>query len=277
MRQNAFPFIFGCGRSGTTLLQVMLDSHPQLAIAFNSRFLLDFAPRQEQYEVGGTLVSERLVTDLISDEQFVKWGLPDEAVRVTFAVAPPATFADALRRLFVLYAARQGKLRYGNKTNQIAFHLPLFAQLFPEARFIHLIRDGRDVALSYRDVDWGPSSWEGATLKWKGRVEAARNAGRLLGPGRYVELKYEDLIDDPEAPLRFLCEFIGIEFNLSVLRYTARAEELLKGFPSPHQHAHIRLPPTKGLRDWRTQMPASAVEQFEAIAGDLLRELGYEI
>ena len=96
-------------------------------------------------------------------------------------------------------------------------HMRMLAEQFPEARFIHLVRDGRDVMLSLRDQPFAPSSFTGVAEYWAGRVERARQAGERLGPGRYRELRYEDLVADPERELGRLCEFVELEYRPEML------------------------------------------------------------
>lgn len=154
--------------------------------------------------------------------------------------------------------------------------MPLLADLFPESRFIHVIRDGRDVALSYLQGGWGPKTLAGNAVYWKRFVRHGRREGARLGPHRYSEVRYEDLLDDPEREVRRLSRFVGLEFDDSMLRYFERAQALLVTPKHLQTHGALRLPPTKGLRDWRHEMPRDDVALFESLAGDLLNELGYE-
>lgn len=265
--------VMGCGRSGTTLLEAMLDSHPDIAMVLHTRFLVDIVKNQSKYQVGDQLDLDLLAADLDAHERFRRWNLPHGVVGRLFARRRPGSLADALRLLLSSYAASGGKRRYGTKINSLAHHVPALAQLLPETRFVHLIRDGRDVALSYLDVDWGPSTCEEAAVKWRGRVESAREGGRSLPSGRYREVRYERLVEHPEGELRSVCEFLSVSYDPAMLRY--HEGDLLSRLGDDRWHRGLRQPP-KPMRDWRTQMPATAVDQFEAVAGDLLASLGYE-
>ena len=125
--------------------------------------------------------------------------------------------------MFALYTSRQGKARYAEKTPINVLHIELLADVFPEARFIHLIRDGRDVALSYLDTDFGASSLPEAAVQWRRFVRKGRRSGARVGAHRYQEVRYEDLVADPDTVLRSLCEFIDLPFDPSMLRYHERA------------------------------------------------------
>jgi hypothetical protein len=273
---DIFPFFVGSGRSGTTLVRAIFDSHPQLAIPGESNFISAMGKNRHRYEKSDGLDSEAFLSDLLAHPRFRLWGVPDDVVRASFAESPPGDFADGVRRAFELYAVRRGKSRYGDKTPGYVMHLPLLAELFPEARFVHIIRDGRNVALSYVEVSFGPESLEQAALRWRRFVDRGRRTGARLGPTRYLEVRYEDLIEHPEETVRAMCRFFDIGFDPQMFRYPERAAEVARGSAFPEVHGHLRLPPTKGLRDWRTQMSTDDLATFEILAGDLLSDLGYE-
>lgn len=273
---SPFPFIVGCGRSGTTLVRAILNAHPKLAVPGESYFVVWLGRRRRRYELAGGFDRAAFVADLTAQAWFRRWGLSGEQVHEALAAAGPDTFAGAVRAVFGAYARHQGKERYGDKTPIYVQHLPLIAELLPEAVFVHVVRDGRNVALSLLDAGWGPQAWEHAALHWRLQVRQGRAAGRALGADRYREIRYEDLLDDPEGEVRALCRFLDLEFDGAMLRYFEGAASLLRAEPHPHEHENLRLPPTKGLRDWRTTVSAAEVARFEALAGDLLGELGYE-
>jgi hypothetical protein len=132
------------------------------------------------------------------------------------------------------------------------------------------------VVLSFSELDWGPTSAIEGALRWRNWVEAGREAGKELGSERYKEIRYEDLVADPERVLRGLCAFLALDYEGSMFDYVERAEEIIAPNYYPEGHARIRLPPTAGLRDWRTQMKREDLVKFELVAGDVLEELGYE-
>ncbi|MGH2543441.1 MAG: sulfotransferase family protein, partial [Ardenticatenaceae bacterium] len=259
-----------------TLLRAMFDSHPEMAMPHESHFVVALARQRALYEQPGGFDVEPFITDLVGHRWFSRWGLAEDEVREALVGDQPGDCAEAIRRVFALYARRQGKPRYGDKTPGYVMHIPLLATLFPEARFVHLIRDGRDVALSLREMEWGPADlWESA-LYWRERVEIGRRAGRRLDAERYREVHYEDLVEEPEATLRELCSFLGLSFDSAMLHYPERAPQLIAPAEYPHRHRGVALPPTKGLRDWRSQMNREDLARFEAVAGGLLTRLGYE-
>jgi len=273
-----FGFFVGCGRSGTTLLRAMFDSHPDLAVPDEVSFVIRLARPHYALRYGWPrrFDAERAADLIVANGSWRRWGIPPAEGRAALVEPPPASFADMVRRAYAGWAAREGKPRYADKTPMHVLHLHRLARMFPEARFVHLVRDGRDVALSYRSVAWGPETVEDAALLWRRRVGAGRRAGRRLGPDRYREVRYEDLVAEPERVARELCAFVDLAWDDAMLRYPARAGEVIAATRFPEAHDRLRLPPTPGLRDWRTQMPADDVARFEAIAGPELKAHGYE-
>ncbi len=280
MAIDVFPFIVGRGRSGTTLVRSMLTAHPEMAIPYESHFPVTMALAGSRYEDedGDTLDVPRFLTDLLGNWAFKRWDLPKEKVVATFSTESPEDLPDALRLVYRTYAEHHGKYRFGEKTPSFVLHIPLLARLFPESRFVHVIRDGRDVALSYLRGGWGPKDVEEAAIYWRRFVERGRRDGAKLEPGRYLEVRYEDLLDDPEHHARTLCSFVDLDFDDRMLRYFESPDVVPGGLRRHLELAHQNLknPPTKGMRDWRREMPRADIAVFEALAGDLLSTLGYE-
>lgn len=272
------PFIFlvGSGRSGTTLYRNILDGHRDLAITHEAHVVAPLVRRRKRYE-GSEFAGARFIADLYGDPNFRRQGLDRAMVAEAVAAAAPATVADAVRAVFAAYARAAGKTRYGDKTPGYVTSISALAAAFPESRFVHIIRDGRDVALGYLDRDeWGPSTIPDAAFYWASRVGRGRAAGAVLGPQRYLETRYEDLVSDAEQVVRRLCDFLDLEFQGQMLRFHEQGAAFIAGTKHPDAFTGLARPITRGMRDWRTQMAADDVLLFEAIAGDLLDDLGYD-
>lgn len=278
MTEPVFPQFVGCGRSGTTLLRNIFDSHSALAMTHESHFIGPMARVRKRYETGSGFDVDAFVTDLYRDANFVRQGLGVDTVRSALGSARPDNYAAAVRAVFAAYAASSGKRLYGDKTPGSVTQIDLLAELFPEARFVHIIRDGRAVALSYLErPEWGPGTMSEAAHHWKNRVERGRAAGRTLGPERYMEVRYEDIVTTPEIVARQVCEFLGLEFEEAMLQYHEKSAEFIANTKDPGAFKNLSKPITAGLRDWEDEISGSDQQLFEAIAGDLLTELGYSL
>lgn len=278
-RQNPYLFAVGCPRSGTTLLQRMLDHHPQLAVAYDSHFI----PRAiEDVAIGvdPTLTPE-LVERVRTYHRFYRLNLSDAAVYE--AASKSHTYGEFVSALYSEYGRLRGKSLAGEKTPGYVRELPRLHALFPWARMIHIIRDGRDVALSaleWAREDKGPGKFElwseepvaVCALWWRWQVSTGQRDGVLLGPDKYCEVIYEDLVARSEETLRPVAAFLELPFAQEMLTYYEGKVQSKPG----RSAKSAWLPPTPGLRNWRTQMKPRDVELFEALAGDLLSALGYE-
>lgn len=272
-----FPFIVGSGRSGTTLTRAMLDSHPEVAVPPETYFVTELLENRGSYETPEGFSKDAFLGDLLVNQWFRRWEVPPERVASEIDEVSITGYADAIRSVYRAFAASRGKRRYADKTPVHIYHLPVLAELLPEARFVHVIRDGRDVAASFLDQDdMRPNGVAEAALLWRERVRVGRSAGAELGPDRYLELRYEELVANPGPTLERLCTMIGLRYDPRMLSYPERATETVARDGGPERHRGVFMAPTPGLRDWRSELSPEAIETFELIAGDLLSELGYE-
>jgi hypothetical protein len=263
--------VLGFSRSGTTLLKQMLDRHPQLAIPTESYFLPQLWSRH-----GERPEREAFLDDVARLPRLEDWGVTREDVATRLPAEP--AFPQAVQAIYRAYADARGKPRFGDKTPSYMQELDLLERAFPGARYVHLIRDGRDAALSFLAMtrrptfNWArPRGFGSVAVQWRREVEGARRFGRERLGDRYAELGYEDLVADPEGRLREICPALGLEFDPAMLAYHEAADA-----GTLRDHPKLAQPPTPGLRSWREQMPPRQAELFEAIAGDLLADLGYE-
>lgn len=269
-------FVVGCERSGTTLLRTILDGHHRLAIPPESYFPLEWLRRRHLLAPTGRPDLTQLADLLAVDERFKRWKLDLNGVRQHWAMDVPANLPAAIRSVFRCYATREGKQLFGDKTPVFVTAIPELAAAFPESRFVHIVRDGRDVALSLVErAHQPPHMLSDAAIFWAKRVLAGQFGGTVVGPDRYCVVRYEDLIEAPEHVIRRLCDFLMLEFDFEMLSYTKRGERAAAAFDFPEYHAHLTKPPTRGLRDWRQVMSRRDQELFQQLAGDVLRQHGY--
>jgi hypothetical protein len=264
--------VLGVGRSGTTLLRVMLDRSSELAIPYETFFVPQLAHRH-----GRRPKLDDFLDDLGRLRTLYDWGIMPDDVRPRLREG--MTTSEAIAAIFETYAERQGKPRWGDKTPLYMQQLPLLERLFPDAIWVHLVRDGRDAALSFLEL---PEGFSGKTwalprtvpqfaARWRTEILAARELGRNAG-GRYLELRYEDLVADPESRLREVCEHASLPWEDGLLDHTRPSD-------TAHmpEHRNLAQPPTPGLRDWRSQMSRDDALAFEEVAGDVLQSSGYKL
>jgi hypothetical protein len=288
-RRSPLPVVVGCPRSGTSLLAVMLDSHPELTVPPETSFVGTVATLQGPNESVRRNFFEVVTADRIAISNWSDFGLDKDLLWRRLEAIDPFTVSAGLRAFYAMYAESQAKPRYGEKTPAYVFMMPQIAALLPEAHFIHLIRDPGDTALSWRKTWFAPSQdLRVLGEEWRKHVEAGRSAANLVR--RYVEVRFEDLVLHPERELKRLCEYISLPWNPVMLDYgaqgAARVERLqgrrhARGQMIPREertriHANLTRAPDAGRLDvWRHEMSHAERRALEDAAGPLVRELGY--
>lgn len=272
-----FPIFVGCGRSGTTLIRNIFDAHPSLAVTHEAHFMAPALSRRHQYEVAGGFDTTAFLSDLSRDSNYRRQGIHEAQLRDDLAASSPADTPAAIRAVFHRYATDHGKALYGDKTPGSVNHIALIGRALPETRFVHMVRDGRAVALSYLDrPEWGPQTMGEAAIHWRTRVARGREGGRSLEPHRYLEVRYEDLVEDPERVVAEVCAFLTLDYDPSMLEYHKEGKDFIATTKDPAAFENLAKPVTKEIRDWRSQISDPDVALFESIAGDWLVELGYD-
>lgn len=269
----AFAFVVGAERSGTTMLRGMLDCHSALAMVYEPHVVTELDTASVRRD-DGTLNVEAFAKAFIEHRWFRRWEVAPEEVEKELARAGPVFYAEAVRCVYAMYARRRGKQFYGDKSPSYIFRMAHIAEQFPEARFVHLVRDGRDAARSLQQVPFGPDDFPGAVARWREWVTAGLRAGTRLGPRWYLQIRYEDLVREPKRLLAMVCGHFGFDFEPQMLRFHERATEVLR-HERPHYHDHLSEPLRADLRDWRCDLTPEEIETFDRLAGDLNRRLGY--
>lgn len=269
------PFIVGASRSGTTLLRLMLDAHSQLAIGPETHFV----PALLKTRSGEEFMRAITEHPRFADQQM-------SADELHEAMPRPFDASNAMRAFYRLYAASRDKKYSGDKTPRYVRLMPEIQAALPETRFIHLIRDGRDAALSGLATGIGPGTLEEQAIRWRQTVRKGRTSARALLPGSYMEVFYEDLVREPAKVLERVCKFVGLSYEPRMLAYHERAEERLKelnhdidshaGNKRMAIHQRVKEPPNADkVGAYKSQMSADELQVFEENAGDLLQRLGY--
>jgi hypothetical protein len=227
-------------------------------------------------------VTPDLVSRLFEYPRFQRLDLPRSEVERLLEENARLSYPSFVSGIFDLYGKSRGKPLVGDKSPGYVREMARLHALWPEAKFVHLVRDGRDIWLSvagWKKADrsvgqfatWTQDPVATTALWWERSVRLGREAGTSLGPDLYYEARYEDLVEEPARACRALCTFLGLPFDEAMLRFHEGRTRRQPGLTSKRAW----LPPVAGLRNWRTQMRTEHVERFEATAGELLDELGY--
>lgn len=270
-------FIVGTGRSGTTLLQAMLASHPRIFIPPETRF---FGVTDPDLVLGGTARRagdlDRYLASAIPDWTRREFGVSESDMRARLTGSDLSTRAVFLA-LAAAWADRTGKPRIGEKTPNHEKSVRRIRTVFPEARFIQIIRDPRDVVISKRDHRL---QGHGSLVRYARSMRKVydRHAvyARTLPPEVYTAIRYEDLVANPESELRRLCAFLGESFDPTMLRYHERPDKGFAGFEGEWKNLTLQ-PLTRGrIGRYREKLSPREIRTVERTIGPHLRALGYE-
>jgi hypothetical protein len=271
-QKNPF-FIFGCPRSGTSLLSAMLGMHPRLAIPGESHLYDNIYPIVERHGDLDHARRARVLAEILRSEFLKKWS-PAPSMSETLDAVTRPDFHGLVDALLRSWASQQGKSRWGEKTPQHTLYWHIILAGFPDAQVIHMVRDGRDVVLSYRSVFFGPKHIYPLALRWNQYLATAEEARAFLREPAFLQVRYEDLVAAPEEELRRICAFLGEEFSPAMLAYhrERRSSRIEK-----RNAQNLGQPVmSDNTGKWRTQLTGRELRIVEAVAGDSLERYGYE-
>lgn len=244
-------FIGGEGRSGTTLMRVILDSHPSIACGPETHLFRD--PKFEEF------FNYSLET---WGDRIAKYSYNPENYLATCC-------EKMIRRFFEQYAKRKNKKRWADKTPYNIKAINFFKKIFHEMKFIHVIRDGRDVTASLLRMPWGPADTKSAITGWKDIIESSKVH---RGEDYYMEVFYEDLINNFEVTIRKVMDFVGEPYVEDLTQFYKLEHDL--GGESSSKQVINPITPTY-IGKWKNDLSDEDKKIIDEIAGNTLRELGY--
>ncbi len=240
-------FLVGAERSGTTLLRLMLDHHPE--IAFNPEF--EYAV--EMIGDNGTFPEPAAYRHWLSRQ----WLFQDAHYAVDESLDFPDLVNSFLRQK--LEQGGSGKRLLGATVHH---HFNRLKHVWPNARYIHIVRDPRDVARSVMGMGWAGNIWAGLD-RWLDAERLWADMASGLDQSRYINVKYEDLIENPGSQLEAICGFMGAPFHDAMFSYADKST--------------YDLPDPKLVYQWRKKLKDEDIQLVEARLGSMLVERGYAL
>jgi hypothetical protein len=263
-------FVFGSARGGTTYLSKVLTDWFSYGMGPEGTFVQEILKRAEKH--GDLSLDDNcyaLARDIIATQTFqiiqTRWGEkegfsvhPEDIVKRM----PDRTTSSAIFAAFKVMADRLQLERVGNKNPGYWRELDILNDLFPlNAKYLFIVRDGRDVALSLNHVPWGGHSAYAAGIIWKNMIETVNEFEKNVRPGALLKIRYEDLLDRPGDTIEAIGTFIGQD-DLAPIR---------AGYEEEVKNNQLR----SNFGKWVTEMSAGEQQVYEAVAGDVLSALGY--
>ncbi|MGA8273664.1 MAG: sulfotransferase [Candidatus Sulfotelmatobacter sp.] len=276
LRSKAPVFTLGCARSGTTLLYHMLLSAGGFAVLRSETHV--FNVLEAAYgDLNSSRNREKFVEAWLKTRMFSLSGLDKNEIQARI-VAECQNGGDFLRLFMEEIARKQGMERWAECTPDHLLYIERIKQTIPDALIIHIIRDGRDVALSLDKQKWirplpGDSKrhLEAAALHWEWVVQRGREAGRKLGAD-YCEISFEDLVLDPRPVLERLSGFIEHDLNYDRIQEAAIGSV---AEPNTSFQNGAETGAFNPVARWKETLSPEQMRTMDTLIGDTLSELGY--
>lgn len=274
-------FVVGCDRSGTTLLRLMLTSHPMVAIPPEGPFVVRLYATFGLLDYFPPSTIDRFLDAFFEIEKCAEWGLERWRLRDALCTAEPKAYSTVVSTVYEEYLRQKQPTKHiwGDKNPGYVSHIGAVASILPHARFLHIIRDGRDVAVSMRKPPFNVTSVTDAAAYWKHQVSKGILGGGEIGHKRYMEIRYEDLVKDSESSLRRICSFCGIPFDAEMLQFDEKnREQALVPAQRLAWHANTLRPVTgERVSAWKDEMTKADALHFQFLAGSMLRKYQYSV
>ncbi len=279
--QEAPLFIVGANRSGTTLLRLILNAHTRIAIPdelvyFGSRMAGVPIERWRHPGLPPEAYDSFVRRFLESNAPVLR--VLDCAALEQKMLAGAQSFRRPYRLLLRAWADHYGKARWGEKTPGNLFYADVIREMFPQARFIHMVRDPRAVVHSMLKVDFFSDDVVFNALAWRKHVTAGRAVlEQSVPPAQRITVRYEDLVSAPEEMVRTVCAFLDEDYDPAMLHFHEDAGRYMKQeAASEFNRAATRPISTDGIQKWKQHLDPEAVAVIEHLCMSEMRGFGYE-
>ncbi|MCI0447185.1 sulfotransferase [bacterium] len=253
----------------------MLNQHPSIAVPYESHFFNTFQPILKYYgNISQKRHMEYLVDDILSTDVMNDWD-PPLTRKDIFDQLEEYDFGMLFDAMMQAWTLKCGKKRWGEKTPHHIHYWREISEIYPNAKFLHIVRDGRDVSLSFLEARFGPKSIYNGAVKWKQYLQLVGELQSMLTTNRFLEIKYEDLIENPEFCLTKICNFLGEEYDSKMLLYYEN-KNLYKTDKRNQENLQRKLISDNKYK-WMQQMSDAEVDLFESIAGPELEKYDYTL
>jgi sulfotransferase family protein len=272
MSINPF-FIVGVQRSGTTLLRLILNAHSEIAIPEEASFL---KPLLKSKWIRSTISGERkekLIGFLGANEQFRLWNFDRGPFLKEIENKQSTTIKEVMEMMYSSYAKHEGKLRWGDKSLFFGA-IDLLKEMFPKARFIFIVRDGRDVFYSWRKMDPSKSHPAVMALDWKSKLHFIERSMKNIPDRDIILLRYEDLLIKPESTLQNICKFLDISFEDGMLKFHQSSKKYIGNH---HSDLIFKAIDDSNINKWKKLLTEDEIAVFQKVAGSSLKKYGYEL
>ncbi|VGO21030.1 sulfotransferase family protein [Pontiella sulfatireligans] len=285
-------FIIGNPRSGTTLLRLMLASHPDLLVTPECGFALWLAEEFEGKDPTLKAVRVEYAKKVYTSKKFDTWGITYEVLKSHLINSRPRTYGELVAEVYYCYGQcilNKKFVRWGDKNNFYINYINTIREIYPQAQFIHIIRDGRDIACSYQELNLRnlksrfapqlPQDVAKIALEWGKNVSLVRSCLDPLDSITKLEISFHDLIMSPTIKLKEICRFLGVGYDSRMLEYhELNGKNNLEPEQLMEWKEKTRFPPQQDrIGRYKKDLKPLDIKIFEQIAGDTLKHYGFPL
>lgn len=280
-------WIIGNPRSGTSLYRIMLHAHPDVNIPPESHFFLWLEPKFAGWKSEDGL--ENFLDALYESTKFETWKLDRCWLKAFLQDNNPASFAQLIALVYIAFGISQKKKArfWGDKNKLWKDKLPVVRANFPETRFIHVVRDGRDVACSFKELNrkamsskYAPKLPEDISMiaeRWKRNIRGILAFQETSDNAHFMTLRYEDLLTSTEEVIRKSCEWLGIGFLEGQLEYYRETD---KARIEPEEFFQwkeklLSPPDISNMGKYKHELSEEEIAIFNEICSDELKHFNY--
>ncbi|MFX0198338.1 MAG: sulfotransferase [Candidatus Hodarchaeota archaeon] len=273
---KTFLFIVGRGRSGTTLLSRILNTHPQIAVAPESLFIMSLYGKYASVRSWDEEILQSFCDDLWLDDRFALWTLDRRRLKEDLISAcrhGTNTYAAFCWLVYLAHATGIGKPNPAvvcDKNPHYSLFVDKLTSLYPSAKYLHILRDYRSNVLSYKGVRFDAQQISVLAYRWKKYNQEILRYCRLRG-NQFLQVRFEDLLADFKNTVATICHFLGVDYEPQISEFYKHA-----GSTAPW-HANLKKKiQTDKIDEWREALPDREIAIAEAICGDFAEQFGYE-
>ncbi|MEC7926926.1 MAG: sulfotransferase, partial [Candidatus Neomarinimicrobiota bacterium] len=274
-------FIVGCERSGTTVVRLILHTHPNIAIPPQTKILKKLYKRRLIFrdlskKQNRSKIAEYILSNYDKKTKLVDLGIDSHNIYQNIQSSGNSIGAVGAI-IFQEYAKKHHKLRWGDKRPYYIKYLRQLLHLFPDAQIIHIIRDPRDAVASLLSMSWWKKNLMNSILNWKEAVRRGSIMKKHLPSDQYFELRYEDFIDNPEQWIRQICGFLNEEFYPQMLQFQATAGTAIPNYKMEWHSATKQALSAKSIGRWKNDLTRQEACIVEKITGKEMIDYGYQL
>ena len=283
-------FIIGNPRSGTTLLRLMLTCHRNIVIPPECSFAVWWYQKYRNWNSESAKQNlDAFLDDLFGSKKIETWNLNRELLRETLSEKEPESYSDLVSLIYEKFAMQQKETfkRLGDKNNYYLNHIETIFELFSDVQFIHIVRDGRDIACSYKKLAVSkfdskyapqlPTEISEIAREWINNLKKIKKSFQTIGWDKVIEIRYEDLVTESEKTLRNICSFLNEEYDPSMSDfYLLNMEKELEPRELMQWKGKTLEKPTRSeVEKYQIELTLPEIKEFEIIAEELLAHYRY--